>query len=502
MNSRSTSRLATSELVDLSLEAAANQDVYGSVTRIARKYGVHRRVVEAIRKETVEVLTRSFAEAHACTTVQVTVAHVARCVVALYMIGRCSIWSVVDLLPILFPGMKGGGFGTVQRLLVEAASRAKKFSKDVRLGGIRAAALDEMFSQGDPVLAGVDLDTNYLFLVERHDRRTTEDWKAALEAGKTQGLELETVVRDGGAAIAAGTTAVFPKAKQSDDNLHAQMVITKVLHTVENRAYGAMSRVDKLQRAIAKEQQCRKPLRLRLSEFKAELRKAGARCEALMTEHEELGRLWQRLRAALEVVDLAQGTLRTSGEMGVELEVVANELLACRRRASRKAGGYIKRRLIGLTNYADGVHAELEPLSVEFGEEPVVLAMIVLRLVTLLKAQNVGQARRERQRHLMAAYARLRATGQPDEVLAAVQSVLHRRYRSSSAIESVNAALRTHLTIRKRTTDRFLHLFQAYFNLRVRRWGRFKSTSAWGLLQGCPAGDWLTHLGLPPTNQE
>jgi len=64
----------------------------------------------------------------------------------------------------------------------------------------------------------------------------------------------------------------------------------------------------------------------------------------------------------------------------------------------------------------------------------------------------------------------------------------------------MNAALRPHLMIRKRVTDGFLHLFQTYSNLRVRRWGRFKSTSAWGLLMAQPAGDWLTHLGYPPAH--
>ena len=162
------------------------------------------------------------------------------------MVGRCSIWSIVDLLPVLFPGVKGGGFGTVQRLLVDAAVPAKHFNASVDLSGVYAAGLDEMFSQGAPVLVGIDLDSNYVFLAEKRERRTTKDWEAVLEAKKQQGLAMKVAVRDGGAAIAAGVASVYPDAEQRDDNLHAQMIVTKVLHKVENRSYSAMSRIEEL----------------------------------------------------------------------------------------------------------------------------------------------------------------------------------------------------------------------------------------------------------------
>ena len=48
-------------------------------------------------------------------------------------------------------------------MLVEAEGRAARFNAQVSLGGVEAGALDEMFSQGEPVLAGVDLDGGYLF---------------------------------------------------------------------------------------------------------------------------------------------------------------------------------------------------------------------------------------------------------------------------------------------------------------------------------------------------
>ena len=54
----------------------------------------------------------------------------------------------------------------------------------------------------------------------------------------------------------------------------------------------------------------------------------------------------------------------------------------------------------------------------------------------------------------------------------------HQRHRASSAIEGFNAALRPYLYVHKGATQGFLDLFRAWFNLRTRRWGRHKGTSA------------------------
>ena len=50
-------------------------------------------------------------------------------------------------------------------------------------------------------------------------------------------------------------------------------------------------------------------------------------------------------------------------------------------------------------------------------------------------------------------------------------------------------------------TPGFLALFQAYFNLHVRRWGRHKGTSAYEVLRTQRVEDWLTLIGFPPSPQ-
>ena len=77
--------------------------------------------------------------------------------------------------------------------------------------------------------------------------------------------------------------------------------------------------------------------------------------------------------------------------------------------------------------------------------------------------------------------------------------MLHQRHRTSSAIEGFNAALRPYLYVHKGVTHGFLDPFRAWFNLRTRRWGRHKRTSAHECLTGQRVHDWLTLLGYPPS---
>ena len=62
-----------------------------------------------------------------------------------------------------------------------------------------------------------------------------------------------------------------------------------------------------------------------------------------------------------------------------------------------------------------------------------------------------------------------------------------------------NAALRPFLYVHKGVTQGFLELFRAYYNLRTRRWGRHKGTSALASLSDTPFDDWLSELGFAPS---
>jgi hypothetical protein len=152
--------------------------------------------------------------------VSVDRAQLERSTVALRVMSQNSIRAIEDLLPIIYPGV-APSFGTIQLITSQAEAEAATFNRRVDLSCIDAGALDELFSQGDPVLAGVDLDGGYLFGLSLRESRSGADWAEVLEDARAQGLDLSVVVKDAGAGIDAGVREVFPEVERRDDCFHA-----------------------------------------------------------------------------------------------------------------------------------------------------------------------------------------------------------------------------------------------------------------------------------------
>ena len=145
---------------------------------------------------------------------------------------------------------------------------------------------------------------------------------------------------------------------------------------------------------------------------------------------------------------------------------------------------------------------QLDALEATFSTDSIIAACSVHCLLGELNRRRCTGARRaHKSGHLLAAWAYLKALlgAQADDVLDAVKDLLNHHHRASSAIEGFNAALRPYLYVHKGVTKGFLELFRAHYNLRTRRWGRHKGTSAHQCLTGEPVEDWLSVLGYPPS---
>ena len=182
--------LTTSQKIQCAAAAVAGQHAHGSKTALSETYEISRPTVYAAGAAAESVL-RSHFEAPllqgAAVDVRVDDAQLRRAVVALRVLAPNAIRPIEDLVPLLYPGVKVS-YGTIQHMLVEAEGRAARFNAQVSLGGVEAGALDEMFSQGEPVLAGVDLDSGYLFGLSLSATRDGEAWAGLLREGQAQGL--------------------------------------------------------------------------------------------------------------------------------------------------------------------------------------------------------------------------------------------------------------------------------------------------------------------------
>ena len=90
-----------------------------------------------------------------------------------------------------------------------------------------------MFSQGAPVLAGIDLDSGYLFLLSHVGACDGPRWAAGLKETKDQEMEPKCVVKEG----AKGVELSFDKIGLRDDAFHAIYLATKARLKLEPKAY-------------------------------------------------------------------------------------------------------------------------------------------------------------------------------------------------------------------------------------------------------------------------
>ena len=181
--------LTTSQKIQCAAAVVAGQHIHGSKTALSEAYEISRPTVYAAGAAAESVLRAHFEApllGGAAVEVRVDDAQLRRAVVALRVLAPNAIRPIEDLLPLLYPGVKVS-YGTIQAMLVEAEARAGQFNAQTPLGAVQAGALDEMFSQGEPVLAGVDLDSGYLFGLSLSPTRDGAAWAQVLREGQGAG---------------------------------------------------------------------------------------------------------------------------------------------------------------------------------------------------------------------------------------------------------------------------------------------------------------------------
>lgn len=501
MTDLSRTDLQTSRKVELAVLSLATQGEYGSVTELSKDFEVSRPTIYDVQQTTAEVLERHFeANDETISTPHVIIvdeAQLRRAVVALRMEGPNAIRPIEDLIPILYPGLRVS-YGKVQGICAEAERRAAAFNKDTDLTAITAAAVDEMYSQGAPVLAGVDLVSGYLFALALRSSRGADDWAEVLRPCRDKGMELKKVVKDAAQGIAAGVSEVYPNAEQRDDCFHAQYEMGKVFFGLERKAWGAIAKVEEAKANIEK---CRRTGRGNRKKLNGKLSAATRRCNKVLERHDQFERAMRRAQEAMEVVDRCDGTLRSAAWIQSELEAAAQQMMALKARKCRKVGLYLSNRAPGLASHARELADHMDVLISFWGRDAVESACLIHRLLSDLGHRHLAFRKWEAREKLGHAYSQLQqqAGHYAEAVLADVDLVMGFRHRASSAIEGFNAALRPHLYVHKGVSQGFLELFRAHHNLKTRRWGRHKGTSAHELVTGQEVDDWLTMLGYPPS---
>lgn len=499
-------KLSLQDKVALSTHALAGSQEHGKKSELAREFGVSRPTVYSAIERVSSVLTSYFdgeKQGSAPVIVKVDKAQLQRAIVALRVMAPNALRPIEDMISILYPGVSVS-YGKVQQIVSEAEHRAVEWNSRMDLSKIVVGALDEMYSQGQPVLGGVDLDSGALFTLSLRDSRSGDDWAEELTSCKRQGMQLEIVVKDAAIGIEAGVREVYKDAEQRDDCFHAHYEMGKVLRVLEQRAYGAIAQEEKIRQRIKHLRRTgrggvRSTLAGRLS-MKTFL------CNQAIQLHDRFEVAMRMVQEAMEIVELRTGQIRTFEQSQAAIQEAATIIMKLDEPKCRKVGKYIYNRAPGLAKYMIQINQQLQQLTLSYGQESVSIACVFCRLVREFKRKRYTfESRLRKQRlHLLAAVATLRkllgTQAQVDALLDCVDEIFEHRHRASSAIEGFNAALRPFLYVHKGVSQNFLELFRAYYNLRARKWGRHKGTSAYECLTGEHVNDWLSLLGYPPSS--
>jgi hypothetical protein len=155
------------------------------LARLARRHQVSRKFVRRQRLLAQHALDKAFSPQpqpaqRVLFYLPVTKAWIKQLILALLLIGHCSIRGVHEILEDLFDFHKS--VGSIHALAQSAATKAASINASEDLSRIRTAAPDEIFQGPMPVLAVVDVESTYCCLLEAVEHRDADTWGVRLSA--------------------------------------------------------------------------------------------------------------------------------------------------------------------------------------------------------------------------------------------------------------------------------------------------------------------------------
>ncbi len=199
-------RLPGSDHKDLAIQALAGS---GTVSDLAARHGVSRKFIYQQTHKAVAALDGAFLSAtpddEVLFELAVTKAWLRQVIVALTLICRSSYRGVVEFVRDLLSVPVS--LGCVHDVLQAATRQASTINQGQDLSGIRVGLHDEIFQGATPVLAGVDAQSTYCYLLAAEQHRDADAWGVHLLDAAAQGLRPYYTIADAGQDLRAGQKA-------------------------------------------------------------------------------------------------------------------------------------------------------------------------------------------------------------------------------------------------------------------------------------------------------
>lgn len=212
--------LSTQQKKHIALQTINNKS---SVTQIADRFDVSRKFIARQKNIAMDAVDQAFSESGIAERdilfyLPVTKSWIEQWVLCLILHARASYRAAKHVIKDLLD--YDISTTSIYNIFQSAIQKAAKINSKQNLSNVKLSVLDEMFHLNKPVLAGIDNESLYCYLLSYEDHRDSDTWEIHLLDLQTQGLCPERAIGDDGAGLRAAHEIVF-KGKPFDyDNFH------------------------------------------------------------------------------------------------------------------------------------------------------------------------------------------------------------------------------------------------------------------------------------------
>ncbi|MHC4230696.1 MAG: transposase [Planctomycetota bacterium] len=453
------------------------QGVYGKMTQIAQSYQISRTFLYQlmfVANLQLEILfsdeKRLFQKDHR---------HLEQLLLLLRLEGNCSLLRMSSILKAL--EYHPNSLGYLSQFFQSAGQTLPSTLSMPRETWVFYLS-DEIFAIHAPILVTIDARSTTILNIELASDRSAETWKAHFEALEEHHFFSLGMASDRGVGLVAGYQAACDMALWVADYFHEFRDLFELLHQLERKAYGAISKEYEAARTFANAKS-EANLQKRLEHYES----AHGACEQATALYDQLDVLLGLLREALHICS-PHGKLRTPEGVRSELTLLFDMLDELGNDAISKRLKPIRKHLDDILvpfNQADAIAAELRDAVPHDALDFLVLAWHHDHLSYQSRAKQKRYHQRERDFCLACADGLLGNAFDTRKML--VFDKLDSIVRASSLVEMVNSLIRPYLNSCKgQITQEALNLIMFYHNHRRYKSGKRQGKAPIELLTGKP----------------
>jgi hypothetical protein len=229
------------EKKELALNAVSYKQ---TITSLAEQKKVSRQFIHIQKNILLQSANETFSDnpANDCNVlyhIPVTKEWIEQCVIVMVLDCRSTFRGVIKAIKNLLD--YNISLGKISSIVKSAIIKAIIINAMQNLKNVKRGAHDELFHQNKPVLAGVDIDSLYCYLLSYEDHRDGDTWGVHLLDLQEQGFSPESIFGDDASGLALGHNTVFPDIPYHLDNFHLLRDLTEVRRFVRNKLKTATS---------------------------------------------------------------------------------------------------------------------------------------------------------------------------------------------------------------------------------------------------------------------